>query len=119
MALRIIVSVAALNQARREDFAFQPQEVRQTHNQARPSDRHAFFLRLRALPPFISRMRTFAMPSHRLCHGWLLRLSRLCSDRRGHSVPLPTLALAPLIPYLKALFIVLNIAKYDVSCSKS
>ena len=52
------------NQARREEYAAQPWELRQTHNQARPSDRHAFILRLRALPPFISRMRTFA--SHRI-----------------------------------------------------
>ena len=99
----------AANQSRREDYAAQPEELCQDHNQARPSDCDAFILRLRALPPFISRMRTFAMPSHHIRSDWqLVAINYLCSDRHGHSVPLHTLALATLIPSLQALFVVLN-----------
>ena len=98
----------AANQSRREDYAAQPEELCQDHDQARPSDRDAFFLRLRALPPFISRMRNFAMPSHHIRRDWhpVIATNYLYSDRHGHSVPLHTFALATPIPSLQALFVV-------------
>ena len=73
--------------------------------------RSSALFRLRALPPFTSRMRTFTMPVHQLCHGWQP------VDASSHFLPISHTWTAPIYAILsmQSLFIVSMIVKHGAA----